>query len=446
MQQVADPYRALGVSRGASEAEIKAAHRKLAKRHHPDAGDGDTRRFLRVQEAYRVLSDPLLRREWDARHAGPVRATQPGATQPAATRPGARPAAARPAGAPPTAARPRPARHAPPPQQPTGASAGPPPDPTTGRPSETGPGRPRSTRAYTWSAAEVPWWEETGTRDGRSRPGRRQEPVAPPESGRPETAHDFDVYNRSSGAAWSMAARAYFRRGDEDLPSRGSFNHQGTQPLTAARARAAAESEARRRAAAGPAAPGPAAPSQAAPPPSRSHRPRPDPAYAYASAGVARDARRIFQVRERFLRQVRARAWPSLRERLLYALVAWLPIMALIGYGAAFATGCDRDALGCTPLFESGQALLSAAALGLLAVLPRVAYVGALATVGLLLAAGLSVGAITVWGVGLPLTGAATAALGVVLLLAYAASAAAVLLRNPASRPWSAGLSADRSR
>ena len=43
-----------------------------------------------------------------------------------------------------------------------------------------------------------------------------------------------------------MAARAYFRKGDADLPSRGVFRHNGAQPLTAGKARAAAEAEMRR--------------------------------------------------------------------------------------------------------------------------------------------------------------------------------------------------------
>jgi hypothetical protein len=42
-----------------------------------------------------------------------------------------------------------------------------------------------------------------------------------------------------------MAARAYFRKGDADLPSRGVFRHEGGRPLTAGKARAAAEAEAR---------------------------------------------------------------------------------------------------------------------------------------------------------------------------------------------------------
>jgi curved DNA-binding protein CbpA len=220
MAQVNDPYRTLGVARGATAAEIKRAHRRLAKRYHPDASEGDALRFLIVQEAYRVLADPLLRREWDARHApGPVRATE----SPTATT--------------------KPARKKEPSKRTVGS-----PDQADG-PRPPGPAaRPRSARSYTWSASEVPWWEEGIKRDGR----RRQKPVkqaasqpsSEPAEERPVA--DFEVYNRSSGAAWSMAARAYFRRGDADLPSRGVFRHEGGRPLTAGKARAAAEADTRR--------------------------------------------------------------------------------------------------------------------------------------------------------------------------------------------------------
>src|SRR3954471_2285821 len=89
MQQITDPYRALGVARAATDAEIKAAHRKLVKRYHPDTGSkSDTERFLRVQEAYRVLADPLARKEWDLKHApGPVRADRSAGTTPRRRRP-----------------------------------------------------------------------------------------------------------------------------------------------------------------------------------------------------------------------------------------------------------------------------------------------------------------------------------------------------------------------
>ena len=74
VRKVPDPYRVLGVNRGADAAQIKAAHRRLAKRHHPDAPGGDEERFVAVQEAYQLLSDPLRRREWDRSHA-PGRST-----------------------------------------------------------------------------------------------------------------------------------------------------------------------------------------------------------------------------------------------------------------------------------------------------------------------------------------------------------------------------------
>ena len=59
-----DYYATLGIGRGASDAEIKRAYRRLASQHHPDKG-GDTARFQAVEEAYRILSDPVARQEYD---------------------------------------------------------------------------------------------------------------------------------------------------------------------------------------------------------------------------------------------------------------------------------------------------------------------------------------------------------------------------------------------
>src|SRR3954452_6796541 len=53
----ADPYRTLGLSRGASIEEIKGAYRRLAKIHHPDAaGEKNVPRFLAIQAAYEQLA------------------------------------------------------------------------------------------------------------------------------------------------------------------------------------------------------------------------------------------------------------------------------------------------------------------------------------------------------------------------------------------------------
>ncbi len=63
-----DYYEVLGLSREASETEIKKAYRSLAREHHPDANPGDhgaEERFKELTEAYEVLSSPEARRAYD---------------------------------------------------------------------------------------------------------------------------------------------------------------------------------------------------------------------------------------------------------------------------------------------------------------------------------------------------------------------------------------------
>lgn len=57
-------YQTLGVAPTATADEIKAAHRKLARMHHPDAG-GDAALFKAIQAAVEIVGDPEKRREYD---------------------------------------------------------------------------------------------------------------------------------------------------------------------------------------------------------------------------------------------------------------------------------------------------------------------------------------------------------------------------------------------
>jgi molecular chaperone DnaJ len=58
-------YDTLGVSKGASDDEIKKAYRKLAHKHHPDKVGGDEKKFKEINEAYQVLSDKSKRSQYD---------------------------------------------------------------------------------------------------------------------------------------------------------------------------------------------------------------------------------------------------------------------------------------------------------------------------------------------------------------------------------------------
>lgn len=57
-------YEILGISKNASQDEIKKAYRKLAHQHHPDKG-GDAQMFKEINEAYQILSDQQKRSQYD---------------------------------------------------------------------------------------------------------------------------------------------------------------------------------------------------------------------------------------------------------------------------------------------------------------------------------------------------------------------------------------------
>ena len=59
---ILDPYAVLGVPRGATQTEIAAAYKSLAKKYHPDLNPGDTlaaKRMAEVNEAYNLLKEEV---------------------------------------------------------------------------------------------------------------------------------------------------------------------------------------------------------------------------------------------------------------------------------------------------------------------------------------------------------------------------------------------------
>lgn len=68
MAEKRDYYEVLGVDKGADDATLKKAYRKLAKKYHPDMNPGDKEaeaKFKEATEAYGILSDPDKRRQYD---------------------------------------------------------------------------------------------------------------------------------------------------------------------------------------------------------------------------------------------------------------------------------------------------------------------------------------------------------------------------------------------
>lgn len=421
-----DPYRVLGLSRGASLDEVKRAYRRLAKANHPDAaGAVALPRFLAIQAAYERLT------------GGPATAPPGGpGTPPSRRRPGSpepdggdatrRAYGGRPRGRARATGRDRggPAGAADAAGASTGAGT------SGGESTETGAARGKATLGSTsydgadagpfepdWAGAS--WY---GTSSGTYWTINPKEYADPRKHG-PE----YQARARRAAAARPSAAPGNAtagRRRDrvngsaaDPTPATGSWQESTPTP-------AAAE-------------PGPV-PDTSAPDPARSarrrrpsafeterdrgDRPVPDPARAAIDLG----------------RSLTDPASGGLRGRMMRAVLGWVPVALGLGWLLGELTGCGRFAATCDPsvgpLTAAGQAIV----LAILVLLPEV---GAIAAGAALFVLGAAIAASLV----LSATGAAAdeasrrTALGGLVLVAWLGGLATALVRRARSGSRSAG-------
>lgn len=430
MASNADPYRTLGLDRGASVDDVKRAYRRLAKVNHPDAaGPGALPRFLAIQAAYEQLVGP------DAARGGPQAARRSSAPEPdrsgatrraygggRTTRPGAR---SRPAPGP------RPGAQRPGPEAPGTGAPGPTgsgPTPRAGRGKATlgstsydgadaGPFEPDWGGASWYGTTSGTYWTinpkeyadprkhgpEYQARARRATEAKEGEPAGADPTPRPGApTHTTSSWWESTSGPTPEAGVG--DDGDETSPDTAAASgpDAATDPFKPQReAHASTSASGRRARAAG--------------------EPAPDPASAAIDLG-------------------RALTDPhsgGLRGRVLRAVLGWLPIALGLGWLIGELSGCGRFAATCdpsvAPLVAAGQAF---ALVGLL-LLPEVAAIAAGAAL-VLLAAAIAASLI------LSATGAAAdegsrrAALSALLVVAWVTGLAIALVRRVRSGSRSA--------
>jgi hypothetical protein len=60
-----NPYKTLNIKKEATDQDIKFAYRQLSKHYHPDVNNGQSQKFMEINLAYKVLSDPIKRKLYD---------------------------------------------------------------------------------------------------------------------------------------------------------------------------------------------------------------------------------------------------------------------------------------------------------------------------------------------------------------------------------------------
>ncbi len=131
------------------------------------------------------------------------------------------------------------------------------------------------------------------------------------------------------------------------------------------------------------------------------------------------------------MRRVRAMGWPTLRQRLVYALVAWLPLAIVTSFGAFTTANCGLAGVDCPAALEVGLLGFVGLLLLLLVALPKIAYAAATGTVAMLVAAVVTVGVLAFMRAPLPPATAALIVVGAVMAVTYVAATLVAGLRGP---------------
>lgn len=423
----ADPYRTLGLTRGATLDEVKRAYRRLAKVNHPDAaGPGALPRFLAIQAAYEQLAVGAGGSDVGGRGAAPSRRRPSGADpdRSDATRRayGGRSREARPGSGPAAGTRPTGAGGGP-----TGADTGP--TPSGRRPRDGGPGGPGASREPQPGAPRG-----KATLGSTSYDGADAGPFEPDWGG-------ASWYGTTSGTYWTINPKEYAdpRKHGPEYQARARRSSRSGAAGTPADGRR--QDSSRDRAAdpthttsswwestSGPAAPESEPAASNRDPPSgagetfRMDEPAPDPSRAAMDLGRAlTDARS-----------------GGLRGRVLRALLGWLPLAFGLGWLVGELTGCGRFTATCDPSVAPLTVIGQGTILVALLFLPEVAALTAGAALVLLVAAVAASLALSATG-GAADEASRRAALGALLLVAWLSGLAIAIVRRLRSGPRTAG-------
>ncbi len=454
----ADPYRTLGLTRGATLVEVKRAYRRLAKVNHPDAaGPGALPRFLAIQAAYEQLAGGAPGSDGGHRGATPSRRRPSDAEtdRGAATRRayGGRPGPAQPGSGPAGPAR----RESGPPRPGSEPAAG------SGRghgsaaagggrtshgPRQRDPGRSAASRgkatlgSTSYDGADAgpfePDWGGAswyGTTSGTYWTINPKEYADPRKHG-PEYQARARRSSRSGAASPAAAGPATPGQAQDGAPDpRADPRAQPTDPTDPTHTTSSwwdsTSGPADRGSEPGPSADRPHGPVPRAPvrdarssaaPPFRTDEPAPDPSRAALDLGRA-------------LTDPRS---GGLRGRALRAFLGWLPLAFGLGWLVGELTGCGRFAATCDPSVGPLTAIGQGTILAALLLVPEVAALTAGAALVLLVAAGAGSLALSAGGAAAD-EASRQAAMGGLLLVAWLSGLTIALVRRVHSGPRAAG-------